>query len=110
MTLEGQIHTNQTGDEVSFKLVIRNSGPDTVEFQFRSGQKAEFVVYANGEEIWRWSDGRMFSQALESEHLHPGEEVRYSGTWENPNPGQYQVEAELTAENISLSERAELAI
>lgn len=110
MTLEGHLQIEQSHKEVSFELIVRNPGPGTVELQFMRGQKAEFVIYENAEEIWRWSDGRMFTQALESDHLDPGEEVRYPSTWRDPTPGHYLVEAELTAANVRLTRSTELAI
>lgn len=110
MTLVSDLRADQTSEEIRFELNISNTGPETVELQFTSGQKVEFRIYKTDQEIWRWGDGRMFTQALEGESIDPGEEVSFTGTWDDPAPGQYTVEAELAARNVELSERTELTI
>ncbi len=51
-------------------LMIRNRTEMPVEFRFRTGQRFDFIVRdAFGNEVLRWSDGRMFPQVLGREIL-----------------------------------------
>ena len=99
----------------AFTLTITNEGEDTVELSFRSGQRFDVVVErvqdtdgkANGEDekadeevVWRYSDGRMFTQALGRETLESGESRTYEATWEDPTAGEYEVRGTVTAENV----------
>lgn len=110
MTLEGQLRAHHNTSAVRFDLTVRNRGAEPVALEFNSSQKADVTVLNDGEEIWRWSNGRMFTQALETDHLAPSEQVRYSCTWNNPSPGEYRVIAELTATNASLTASTQLTI
>ncbi len=110
MPLESRLRIQQHPGEVRFTLIVRNQGTEPVALEFKSGQHVEVTVAAEDAEIWRWSDGRMFTQSLETEQLDPDEAVRYPCTWDTPSPGQYRVTAELTATNASLTERTDLTI
>lgn len=94
-TLDGEV----TDGAVAFTLRVRNTGDDPVTFQFRSGQRMDVVVERAGtdEAVWRWSEGRMFTQVLGSRTLDPGEEATYEATWEEPESGEFRVRGWLTA-------------
>ena len=97
-------------------LTVTNGGDDPVELSFRSGQRFDFVVERiddtdgnrtdgeNGEEggevVWRYSDGRLFTQALGRETLEPGESRSHGTIWEDPPAGEYEVRGVVTAENV----------
>lgn len=87
---------------VEFTFIISNDGQDPIELKFPSGLAVDFVVCQDGTEVWRWSDGRMFTQAIESTTLSPGESVSYTGRWHNPDPGEWTAVATLEAVNVSL--------
>jgi hypothetical protein len=74
-----QVYT--AGEEVMFVLLITNTSSDPVEVNFTSGQSFDFTVAAGQREVWRWSEEQMFTQALRSERLEPGESRRYEATW-----------------------------
>jgi len=97
MSLEATLDASVDGT-VEFEFSVRNAGDSPVELQFRSGQVADVAVVDDGEEVWRWSDGRMFTQALHSQTLDPGESDSYEFTWEDPQPGTYTATATLEAE------------
>ncbi|WP_232702634.1 BsuPI-related putative proteinase inhibitor [Halobacterium wangiae] len=88
-----------TDAEAAFALTVENVGSEAVSLSFRDGQRAEFVVErtADGETIWRWSDDRMFSMAVESDALSPGAATTYEATWSAPQSGDYVARAWLTA-------------
>ncbi len=98
------------GDEVEFALTVENTGDDPVELTFRSGLKVDFVVEADGEEVWRASDGRMFTQALQSETIDSGETVTYPGRWPDPDSGAYTAIAELNTTDDGVEARAEFSV
>jgi hypothetical protein len=89
-------------DSVVFSLQVTNTAAGPLELSFSSGQSFDFVVMRGAEEVWRWSSDRMFTQALRSDTLAPGETRSYSATWA-PVPrasGEYTVHGRLTARNV----------
>lgn len=100
MTLDCTIAASQTDGELSITLTATNSGEEPVDLTFPSGQTIEAVVEHGGQEIWRYSDGQMFTQALRTETLAPGEQLAESITWSQPPAGGYDVRAWLCANDI----------
>ena len=106
--LDAALATATTDNGIALSLRIENAGPKPVTLNFRTGQRAEFTAYpaaevdsdADGERtdpVWRYGASRMFTQALGSETLGPGEGVGYEGTWRDPPAGTYRVVGEATA-------------
>lgn len=95
---------------VDLALTVRNEGDDPVTLRFRTGQRADFAAYrvddktedsealADRDPVWRHGTGRMFTQALGTETIEPGESATYEGTWREPPPGVYLILGTLTAE------------
>lgn len=54
-----------------FTLGAMAAGAADVTATFASGQTYDFVVTKDGEEIWRWSDDRVFHQALNRKTYEP---------------------------------------
>jgi hypothetical protein len=111
MTLDARLDVSVDGD-VSFTLTVTNPTTEHVELTFRDGQTADVVVRADDsgagagdgelhDIVWRWSDGRMFTQAIRTETLAPGEQAREEMTWEDPIPGSYTAVATLEANDAS---------
>lgn len=82
-------------DRVRFEVTITNNGSESVDLRFRSGLEVDVAVMAGDTEVWRWSDGRFFTQALQTLKLAPGESERYIRRWENPSPGDFTAVATL---------------
>lgn len=85
-------------EPIPLTLEIFSHGPETVDFQFANAQRFDIVVFSlAGEEVWRWSDGRMFAAVLGTERLNPDRpSLRYKV--EIPlglGPGRYRIEANL---------------
>ena len=95
--LEAALDARSTGTEVELALSVENAGDEPVTLTFRDARRAEFVASVDGEEVWRWSRGRMFAQSLGEETLAPGEERTFDATWDDPAPGTYSIEASLAA-------------
>lgn len=77
----------------------------TVTFSFPSSQRYDFaIIDSSGQEVWRWSNGKMFLQVIGSLTLKPGSAItfkaehRFVGERGDPLPeGIYTVLGELTA-------------
>lgn len=90
----------ETGpDSVRFVLQVTNAGPAPVTLEFPNGQSFDFVVTQDGREVWRWSADMMFTQALRSETLAPGETRTFDAMWSPPagTSGDFVARGFLTA-------------
>jgi hypothetical protein len=100
------------GDGVLLVLQVTNTLTTPIELRFTSGQSAEFVISDGTAEIWRWSDGRMFTQALRTETLDAGETFRTEGTWPVPAgaAGRFEATGILVAEGVDVEQRTTFAL
>src|SRR5687767_8592941 len=65
-----QLYVHAADSTVRFALHIVNVGKKQVELTFPSGQTYDFVVIDSlGREMWRWGNGRMFTQVLRNKSL-----------------------------------------
>lgn len=104
--------TNE-GASLRLALQVVNRGKKSVELTFPSGQTHDFVVLDSlGREVWRWSQGRLFTQALQNKLLSRGESLSMSETWQAPalKAGRYTAIAVLKSENYPVTERVQFAI
>ncbi|WP_435064740.1 BsuPI-related putative proteinase inhibitor [Halobaculum sp. EA56] len=96
--LDATLTVAPTDDGLALTLTVENAGTGTADLSFADGQRAEFVaVDADGREVWRWSEGRLFTTALGSETLAPGDAAEYGAEWPSPPPGEYEVTGSLAA-------------
>lgn len=110
MALDGSLAVSRSDDAVAFTFVVTNAGDEPVELRFRNGLAADFVVLDGETAVWRWSDGRLFTQALWSEPLAPDGSVTYEATWSDPVPGTFDAVATLEASNVDLEARTEFGV
>lgn len=94
MSLEAQV----ADAAVHFRLHATNTSQAPVVLDFASGQRFDFIVRgAGGSELWRWSEDRMFTQALGQETIPPGETVTFEGSWPaQGRTGTYEVVGRIT--------------
>lgn len=85
------------GGETELALTVTNQSGHPVKLDFRSGQTYDLVISREGEEVWRWSYDRFFTQALRSITMEPGESMSFQETWEGRDnagntvpPGEYE--------------------
>jgi hypothetical protein len=91
-----EVTVDGNGDRVRFTLVVENGSHEAVSVTFRDSGEADFaVVTDDGEEVWRWSEGRMFAQALQPAEFAPGESAVFEAEWPSPEPGDYTAVGEL---------------
>lgn len=110
MTLRSSVTATVETDRVEFEFEVENDGDDSEEITFRSGLSADFAVLDDGTEVWRASDGQMFTQALRTETIAPGATERFSEVWDDPEPGDYTVVATLNATGDDAEARAEFSV
>lgn len=69
-------------DHTQVKLLLHNRGDQPLSLTFPSSQQFEVIIKrASGEELYRYSKGKMFSQALTRVELRPGETKTWETTW-----------------------------
>lgn len=99
-------------DQVGFTFHVTNNAAKRLELTFPSGQTHDIVVLDTlGREVWRWSDGRLFTQALQNKVLDTSETLTYEARWAPGElRGRYVAEASLMSENHPLKERVEFLV
>ena len=97
---------------IRFAFRVTNTSKKRVELQFPSGQSHEIVVLDSiGREVWRWTKGRMFTQAVQNKLLDGGETMSINEHWDSlPKSGRYTAIATLNSSNYPLQERTEFVI
>ena len=89
-------------DKLHFTLSVRNNTSKMLEIRFPDGQTHDFVVkdFA-GKEVWRWSEGRMFTSAMRSETLKGKEDTSFEESWNSTGQhGSFTAVATLRSENF----------
>ena len=101
--------TVKNGVKMDFRVV--NEGSKRLEVNFPSGKTHEVVVVDSlGREVWRWSNGRMFTQTLQNKVLHASDSLDFDATWRDAPAGKYTAIATLASENYPMEQRAEFVV
>lgn len=97
---------------VEFKLNVRNNTKRMVELRFPNGMTHDFVVFdERGKEVWRWSNGRMFTQGLQNKLIKSRQKAVFAESWEKPTVhGKFTAVAILASENLPVQQRAEFEL
>lgn len=92
---------------VAFSLHVTNVADHSLELNFPNGQTHDFVVLDSvGREVWRWSTGRMFTQALQNKLLGSTETVTYEEKWAPSGlHGPFTAVAILRSSNFPIKEK-----
>lgn len=100
-----------TDGTVRFAIEVANDSRKKVELNFPDGLTHDFVVMdAGGREVWRWSHGRMFTQAMQNRLLEAHDAVVFAERWTPPKSGQYTLLAQLHSENYPVQQRVAFAL
>ncbi len=99
-------------ESVELSMRVTNAGAKDVEISFPSGQTYEFVVLDSvGRQVWRWGEGRMFTQALQNKSLSSGEAMRIAERWEHGTlHGKYTAVATLRSSNFPMEQRVDFVV
>jgi hypothetical protein len=97
---------------VQFNLRVNNNTGKMTELRFRDGMTHDFVVLdESGKEVWRWSNGRMFTQAMQAKLVKSNDSAVFADVWSGRNAhGKFTAVAILRAENHPVEERVEFAL
>lgn len=97
---------------VEFVFHVTNAGEKKLELTFPSGQTHDFVVLDTlGREVWRWSEGRMFTQSLQNKMLGTGETLSYDDRWPVKSAhGRFVAVAQLKSRNFPVETRVDFEI
>ncbi len=100
------------GPGVAFAFHITNNAPKRLEISFPSGQTHDIVVLDSlGREVWRWSEGKMFTQSLQNKVLEANETLTYEASWKpDARRGKYVAVAQLMSVNHPLEQRVDFDI
>ena len=97
---------------IRFALDIANPTKKDVELTFPDGQTHDFVVRDSvGREVYRWGEGRMFTQSVQNRTIDGGETMHISetATLDLP-PGSYVAVAKLRSTNFPVQERVSFEV
>lgn len=97
---------------VNFTLDVSNNTSKMAELRFPSGRTHDFVVLdQTGKEVWRWSNGRMFTQGLQNKLIKSRQKAVFAESWEKPTVhGKFTAVAILASENLPVQQRAEFEL
>lgn len=97
--------------DVRFAFAVVNAGKKKLELDFQDGRTHDVVVLDSlGNQVWRWSEGRLFTQAMQNRVLRTSDELRYEEQWEAPAPGRYVAIATLESRNFPVTHRTEFVV
>jgi hypothetical protein len=90
----------RSGGPVTWKLEVKNGGPDEVTLVFRSGKEGDVALIQGGREAYRWSGTKYFTQAIREERLAAGERKAFTLEEKalSAAPGDYELLAEVDSE------------
>ncbi|MBL0940286.1 MAG: hypothetical protein IBJ03_15430 [Gemmatimonadaceae bacterium] len=96
---------------VRFAIAVTNETPRRVELTFPDGHTHDFaVVDSAGTEVWRWSTGRLFTQAIQNRLLDAHDSTVYDERWTPPSPGRYTLVAQLHSSNHPVQQRVDFTL
>ena len=96
---------------VAFDFTVTNNGAKKVEVKFPSGKTHELVVLDTlGREVWRWSNGRMFTQSLQNKVLRTDDSLSFGERWSDAPRGKYVAVARLASGNYPIEQRTPFVV
>ncbi len=103
----GSVLEVRAGGEIDLALRVTNNSKRTLELRFPDGFTHDFFVLdSEGHEVWRWSEGRMFTSALQTKQLRSTGSVTYHNTTKQQLPkGEYTAVAVLRSGNHPMETR-----
>ncbi|MDQ0232277.1 BsuPI-related putative proteinase inhibitor [Metabacillus malikii] len=113
MTLSTNINLEQVDANIRFIMTIANQSTAEQKLEFTSSQKYEIVVKnSNNEVVYKYSDGKMFAQVLDTVSIQPEEEIIWEEMWTNHHlsEGKYSVDLTILAKDIELSDTKSFVI
>lgn len=99
------------GEAVRFAFSVTNATEKKLEVLFPDGRTHDVIVLDSiGREVWRWSDGRIFTQSVQNRVMRASDTIAFDGAWRAPAPGSYTVVATLESVNFPVEQRQEFVV
>jgi hypothetical protein len=113
--LPARVASTLTVSEHGAKLTLRvvNLDDRQVEINFPTGQTHDFVVVdSTGAEVWRWSQGRLFTSSLQNMLVGAHDTVTFEEEWDPRHAarGRYVARADLRSSNFPVQQRADFVL
>ena len=107
-----RVDADAASQRMTFSLTLRNGSGRAIDVAFPSGKTHEFVVLdAAGREVWRWSDGRLFTQLMQSRMVGANQALTFDERWDAPlASGRYTLVALLLSDTHPVERRVEFAV
>jgi hypothetical protein len=100
----------EVGRTVSFTLRVINLGGRAAQLTFPTSKQYDFWVTRGENETWRWSDEKLFTQAIEKRTIGPQSAITLSEPWAAGPAGTYTVHGELQADGYRRALTGELRV
>jgi hypothetical protein len=102
----------RVGEQVRFSFHVANPGTRRLEVKFPSGQTHDIVVLDSaGKELWRWAEGRMFTEARQYRSISGGDSLLLQDGWDRPAArGKLVAVATLKSTNYPIEHRVEFTL
>lgn len=75
----------RSGEPIKITLLAKNTQKSDVSLQFSSGQMFDIEIRRgkdkNGEKVWQWAEGRMFTMALQSKTLTTNQSLTFQESY-----------------------------
>lgn len=105
------VQSTDTPGDVRFNFRVTNTGGGKVEMHFPSGQTHDVVVIdSNGREVWRWSEGRMFTKLMQNKILRNADTLAFGERWSDAPRGTYVAVARLASANFPVEQRTQFVV
>lgn len=110
--------TYTKGQKVKMTILAKNTGKETITLPLPSAKQFDFVVRnAKGQEVWRWSSGKLFITMYQSMIFALREEKKFEYIWNmkdnngKPVPkGTYTIEGCIATEPMYPAGRGRVSI
>lgn len=101
-----------TGTHVDLALRVTNNTKKTVELRFPNGRTHDFAILdARGKTVWRWSEGRMFTQTMQSKAVKSSDTLTIEDSWDaNGAHGAYTAVALLATDTHPVQRRMDFTL
>lgn len=93
-------------DELEIQLKLKNNSEKGKILSFSSSKKYEIVIKSkNGEEVYRYSAGKQFLQAIQKLEFKPSQTYTWKETWNYKNKDEKIIRGEYSIEAILFSSK-----
>ncbi|MDB4917684.1 MAG: Intracellular proteinase inhibitor [Gemmatimonadetes bacterium] len=111
-SIDGNFAVNIEPHALRFALNVTNQSKKNVELAFPNGQVYDFAVLDSvGKEVYRWGQGRMFTQSVQNKRIDGGDIMRFDERVETTLPrGKYLAVATLRSSNYPMKQSSEFVL